>query len=541
MQDWTIKKRILFGFIVVIGINMLVGAFACFSIYKMRNQADDIAGNWMPGVYQLGNINSDHKKVEVLLLSHILADTKEETASIDAQLVEAHDLLSKQVQDYASAVGADEKPLYEITVATLNNYWSALQATRNLSLNLQTKEANEEMKRNVLPAYEKSREAIRKELDYNKEGSDRVTTASVSTANQASTGVITGLVTALVLALMAATAIIRGTSKVLSSVAGTLDTGSNEIAAAAGQVSASSQSLAEGASEQAASLEETSASLEEIGSMTKRNAESAQSAQALSGETRAVAEQGSQRTEEMQAAMAAITEASAEMARAIADIKAGSDNASKIIRTINEIAFQTNILALNAAVEAARAGEAGMGFAVVAEEVRNLAQRSATAARETSQVIEASAAQSARGVAASGKVAACIEEVGSKSRAVRHSLTEIVSRAREVDGLVSTIAAASREQSVGLEQIAVAASRMDKITQGNAAGSEETAAAAQELSSQSVELRASVRALVRIVGGAHAAEAPQGKLRRPAAVLSPARHGRAGSLPGGLNGAFLRP
>ncbi len=148
-----------------------------------------------------------------------------------------------------------------------------------------------------------------------------------------------------------------------------LEAASTQTNEAAREIGGSSQSLAEGAGEQAASLEETSSSLEELSSMTKRNAENAQKANDLAKQARNAADLGIADMQAMSAAMAAI--------------KGSSDDIAKIIKTIDEIAFQTNILALNAAVEAARAGEAGMGFAVVADEVRNLAQRSAQAAKET--------------------------------------------------------------------------------------------------------------------------------------------------------------
>jgi methyl-accepting chemotaxis protein len=295
-----------------------------------------------------------------------------------------------------------------------------------------------------------------------------------------------GLVACVVLSV----AIIRGTNRALRRVAGLLDEGSNEVAAAAGQVSGASQTLAEGASEQAASLEETSASLEEMASMTRRNAENAQSAKDLATQTRAAADAGAVDMQEMNEAMGAI--------------KSSSDNIAKIIKTIDEIAFQTNILALNAAVEAARAGEAGMGFAVVADEVRNLAQRSAEAAKETAAKIEDSIQKSGVGVELSAKVASRLEE--------------IVTKARQVDELVAEIATASREQSQGIEQVNTAVTQMDKVTQGNAAAAEESASASEELSAQARTLKDAVGDLLALVNGEKGAPGASARSGQPAGI-----------------------
>jgi methyl-accepting chemotaxis protein len=271
--------------------------------------------------------------------------------------------------------------------------------------------------------------------------------------------------------------------------------------------------MAEGASEQAASIEESSSSLEELSSMTRRNAENAQQANSLAKEARVAAEKGAGDMQEMTGAMGAI--------------KSSSDDVAKILKTIDEIAFQTNILALNAAVEAARAGEAGMGFAVVAEEVRNLAQRSAQAAKETAAKIEAAITNTAGGVRISEKVA--------------HTLGEIVTKARQVDELAAEVANASREQASGITQINTAVGQMDKVTQSNAANAEESAAAAQELNAQAGILRQVVTQLAELVGtDANAAVAggagfsPPGKSPTDSPVAPPvprlapprARHGR---------------
>jgi methyl-accepting chemotaxis protein len=247
------------------------------------------------------------------------------------------------------------------------------------------------------------------------------------------------------------------------------------------QVASSSQSLAQGASQQAASLEETSVSTEEITSMTRKNAESSKSAAGVVATVNEQAKEGNQTLDQMVTSMQ--------------QINASSDKISKIIKVIDEIAFQTNILALNAAVEAARAGEAGMGFAVVADEVRNLAQRSAQAAKDTSSLIEESIATSRDG-------SAKLERVAGVIRAITES-------AAEMKTLVDEVNLGSQEQARGIEQISKAIAQMDQVTQGTAASAEESASASEELSAQAQALNQIVGQLVALVGSARQPDARQ--------------------------------
>jgi methyl-accepting chemotaxis protein len=292
----------------------------------------------------------------------------------------------------------------------------------------------------------------------------------------------------------------RMIAKPVQRAVGKLEAGARSLVATAAELSGASEALADGASTQSASLEETSSALEELSSMTKRNAENAQTTHGLSKQARDAAERG---VADMQI-----------MATAMQAIQASSDDIAKIIKTIDEIAFQTNILALNAAVEAARAGEAGLGFAVVAEEVRSLAQRSAQAAKETSAKIESAIHRTAQGVQLTDKVA--------------QALTEIVARARQVDELAAQVAQASNEQTQGITQINGSVSQADKITQTNSASAHKSAVAAEELNAQAEEMKQAVGELASLVSGADRSRAleslpPSGDSSGGSVIRGPAR------------------
>jgi len=284
--------------------------------------------------------------------------------------------------------------------------------------------------------------------------------------------------------------------KALEHISDDLAKGASDVNGAAGQVASASQSLADGASSQAAAIEETSASMEEISAMTKQNAENIGQAEKLATEARTKADTAD-------AAMARLI-------KSMNDISEASYKTSKIVKNIDEIAFQTNLLALNAAVEAARAGQAGAGFAVVAEEVRSLAMRAAEAARNTSQLIEGTV----------HKVEAGVSLVTDTNQ----SFQEVAGLTARIAMLMQELTSSSKEQATGVQQVNLAVSELDSVTQRNAATAEEAAATAEELNAQTEQMQVTVRALTALVRGAGERRA-KGRGRAPSPTTLASRAG----------------
>lgn len=266
---------------------------------------------------------------------------------------------------------------------------------------------------------------------------------------------------------------IRRMCRSLGTLTGEMQQRARHVLLAASEVAGSAQSLSHGALRQASAVEETSSSMEEMAAMTRRTAENTEMAAGLMSEVQRSVADSNQAFATMTASMNAISESSARV--------------SRIIKTIDEVAFQTNILALNAAVEAARAGEAGMGFAVVAEEVRNLAQRSAEAARNTGALIEESIATTQEGARHVELVAGSVA-----------SITASVERTKK---LIDDVSSATGQQTTGIDHVLRAVSEMEKIAQATAATAEQNAAAGEELTTQTEKSLEMVALIEAMIGG----------------------------------------
>jgi methyl-accepting chemotaxis protein len=499
MKNWTIGKRIITGGAVLLAFLLIVSGVAITSLSNLEKFAgNQLRDDAVPGIVSSSEIAQHTMQGHI---SALMAGAAADTITRDRYIADVQknvDVVLEGMKRYESSISDEED---RKSFAELKQVRATYAMHREEYLTLvkagKKTEAEALIATKLEPAFVAYGNLTSKMLEWDQQVAGKVTNDMIATAHRSTlmAWIVSGV--SLVAAVILGWVIIGGTNQVLTGVSLALNEGAEQVNSASTQVSASSQSLAEGASEQAASLEETSSSLEEMASMTRRNADNALKANELAKDARHSADKGVQDMQTMAAAMEAI--------------KVSSDDIAKIIKTIDEIAFQTNILALNAAVEAARAGEAGMGFAVVADEVRSLAQRCAQAAKETSDKIQGAIVKTGQGVEMSGQVA--------------QALNDIAIKVRQVDELIAEVAGASREQTQGIAQINVAVTQMDKVTQSNAANSEETAAAAEELNAQAESMKQSVAELLALVGGAGAVN------KQPHAVVSPARANKPAGLP----------
>ena len=346
MSQWTIAKRLIAGFSAVIFVTLMLGGFAFTRLLTIDSDARRIVGDALPGVTAILQMSVNTRENRAMMLEHILAQTPAEKSAIEARIGEGAEDNNKTAKAYEATITLDEDRALFGRILEAQKELRTIRENELLPLSREgkTQEALAVLDARVKPALDHYMDTIEVGVKFNQANGANWGKDLSSAVSQSKTGIVVGFLVALGVGFAVAWLII---------------------------VSTSAQTLSQGATEQAASLEETSASMEEMASMTRQNAENSATAATLMGEVDTRVRESNQSLAELVTSMGSIQESSQRVA--------------KIIKTIDEIAFQTNILALNAAVEAARAGEAGAGFAVVADEVRSLAQRSAQAARDTTQ------------------------------------------------------------------------------------------------------------------------------------------------------------
>jgi methyl-accepting chemotaxis protein len=476
MRNWTIGRRLFSG---VGALITLIVAVAVLALWVGRSLEERLINTNDHTVKRLGLVLQIETELERLYATQpalIQAAFMNDKALIDGRKLAAEEAIAEvngsinsfraearteadrqAIMDLASDLDGWSRANDEVTrLAAAGNAAEAAKAALKSgdSFKARSRAATDEIVGREQEALQADVEAV------------KTRTASVRIM------VFAGVVVALLVAGLAVYSMLSA-NRSLWAQSQELREGTEHVVAAAGQVATSAQGLSQASTHQAASLQETSASMEEMASMTRKNAENAIQAAELATDVAHQVRNANDALSDMVSSMTAIRES--------------SNKVAKIIKVIDEIAFQTNILALNAAVEAARAGEAGMGFAVVAGEVRNLAQRSAQAAKDTASLLEESIARSQEGTGRVEQVAMSIA-----------SITDNVAR---VKGMVEEVRQASGQQAQGIDQVTQAIAQMESVTQTTAATAEESAAASEELNAQAEQSMAVVRRLEMLVSG----------------------------------------
>jgi methyl-accepting chemotaxis protein len=505
--NWKISKKLFAGFAIVILVAVAVGGMGILSIRTINQSGTAMYEDMVVPMDELTQLATAFQRARVNLREMILISDATKLAEEEDNLTQRQTEIATQAEEFSKRITSqDIQKAYDKFVKDRQTFVGYVTQVIALAKQGRDDEAYTLLQSDACYAAEQAeQDAILNLADLEQKDASKETQENDATGNQATIEVLAVLLAGIALAVLIAWYISRLISssmkKIIVAAEGIADgdlcvdvdidtkdeigelasafrkmtgnlnevlsginSASEQVSSGAKQLSDSSVSLSQGASEQASSIEELTASLEQISSQTKLNAQNASLANKLAGEAKEGAEKGNHQM--------------SDMLKAMEDINTSSAGISKIIKVIDDIAFQTNILALNAAVEAARAGEHGKGFAVVAEEVRNLAAKSASAAKETTGMIEGSIAK----VEAGTKLAEHTAE----------ALEKIVGGVAEAAALVKQIDVASNEQATGLAQINQAVMQVSQVVQANSAVSEQSAAASKELSGQAEMMHTSV-------------------------------------------------
>ncbi len=485
---WTIRQRLLAAFGASAVLTLVLGGLGYYAATVGASAVKEIGEVRLPSVQALLVMNE--AQTEVDSAENALLARNSPAALREAQY--ARFAAAKKQADDARAIyaplpqTAEEAETWQRFVPAWDKWWADHEAYVKISRAFEANptDANyQAMTEFALVTIGKSfgeaESLLAKLVEINEMVAHDTTVAAEADTNFLKTLTLFGAVGTVLLAVALGFVTSQKLNAVLVASTTELSQGAEQVVSASTQVATAAQALSQGSTEQAASLEETSASMEEMASMTRQNADNA--------------ERGAQLVAQSADEFTRCDAALQDMVQSTNRILESSQKVAKILKTIDEIAFQTNILALNAAVEAARAGEAGLGFAVVADEVRNLAQRAATSARDTAVLIDEATSNASQGTA--------------KVRVLGESISRIGQQTEQLKGIVGEVSSASRQQAQGIDQVSQAIAQMEKVTQSTAATAEESAAASEELNAQAATSMGIVHQLQQLVGGAAATPA----------------------------------
>jgi methyl-accepting chemotaxis protein/methyl-accepting chemotaxis protein-1 (serine sensor receptor) len=475
VDRWTIGQRLYAGCGALLGLTILAGAVAIAGTSRIKGDVDTVIDR--SAILQraltiqtsLFKIEGREKTMLWAGLDNNLPLYRQSKTSLGTDYEQA----AHEVDALAGMVdGTADRGVAKVLGDNLKESQLVHEQAVQLSDAARFSEAQQQINEKITPVLRTAEEAAAGLIKRHQEAMAQARDEAAVSYRFARL-IIAGVGIAALICTVIGVWIVRGVNGSLDIVSHELREGAQLVVDASSQMAVSAQSVSQGASQQAATLEETSASMEEMAVMTRRNADNSHQAATVVADAARVVDTANVSL--------------ADMVGSMTSIRDSSNRVSKIIKTIDEIAFQTNILALNAAVEAARAGEAGMGFAVVADEVRSLAQRSAQAAKDTAALIEEAITSTSAG---SRKV----EQVSQAFNAITSNVTQI-------KRLVDEVSTASKQQALGIDQVTQAIRQMERVTQTSAATAEESAAGCQQLNAQADVTMGVVRRLEVMVGG----------------------------------------
>jgi methyl-accepting chemotaxis protein/methyl-accepting chemotaxis protein-1 (serine sensor receptor) len=475
MKTWTIGRRLLTGIGALVVLILSVAALALFVGRSLEERLVNTDENTVKRLNLVLQIETELERLyatEPALLAAGFANDPQQVEARKLAVAEAISEVTGSIEAFKAEATSDvDRGAIADLTSDLDGWQRANDEVARLVSAGKAADAAQVVKKTGDLYKTKSREATDDLVGREQDALQTDLQAARGQTSSVRLMVFSGVIVALIVALLVVRSIMAGIHA-LREQSQELREGTEHVVTAASQVATSAQGLSQQSTHQAASLEETSASMEQMASMTRKNAENAVQAAQLATEVAQQVQDSNATLDEMVLSMTAIRESSSKVA--------------KIIKAIDEIAFQTNILALNAAVEAARAGEAGMGFAVVAGEVRSLAQRSAQAAKDTAILLEESITRSQEGT--------------ERVEQVAQSISSITDNVQRVKGMVEEVRQASGQQAQGIDQVTQALAQMESVTQTTAATAEESAAASEELNAQAATSMAVVRRLETLVG-----------------------------------------